>query len=70
MHPTRQGPAGSRPLGVGPGLAAPPGSTRPGSRPGGPSRRPGQRYVPRELSARIAATNNDKAKNYGTHYRS
>jgi len=47
MHPTRQGPAGSRPLGVGPGLAAPPGSTRPGSRPGGPSRRPGQRYVPR-----------------------
>src|SRR5207244_4339472 len=36
MHPTRQGPAGSRPLGVGPGLAAPPGSTRPGSRPGGP----------------------------------
>jgi translation initiation factor IF-2 len=26
---------------------APPGPTRPGSRPGGPSRRPGQRYVPR-----------------------
>jgi translation initiation factor IF-2 len=26
---------------------APPGATRPGSRPGGPSRRPGQRYVPR-----------------------
>ena len=47
MHPTRQGPAGSRPLGVGPGLAPPSGSTRPGSRPGGPSRRPGQRYVPR-----------------------
>ena len=46
MHPTRQAPAGSRPLGVGPGLP-PPGPTRPGSRPGGPSRRPGQRYVPR-----------------------
>ncbi|PYX49802.1 MAG: translation initiation factor IF-2 [Acidobacteria bacterium] len=44
MHPTRQAPAGPRPLGVGPGL---PGATRPGSRPGGPSRRPGQRYVPR-----------------------
>jgi translation initiation factor IF-2 len=26
---------------------APPGPTRPGSRPGGPSRRPGQRYIPR-----------------------
>jgi translation initiation factor IF-2 len=25
----------------------PPGSTRPGSRPGGPARRPGQRYIPR-----------------------
>jgi translation initiation factor IF-2 len=46
MHPTRQGPAGARPLGVGPGLP-PPGPTRPGSRPGGPARRPGQRYVPR-----------------------
>src|SRR2546422_4283537 len=45
MHPTRQSPTGTRPLGVGPGL--PPGPTRPGSRPGGPSRRPGQRYVPR-----------------------
>jgi translation initiation factor IF-2 len=49
MHPTRVAPAGSRPLGVGPGAGAmpPPGLTRPGSRPGGPSRRPGQRYVPR-----------------------
>jgi translation initiation factor IF-2 len=46
MHPTRQSPTGSRPLGVGP-AAPPPGSTRPGARPGGPSRRPGQRYVPR-----------------------
>jgi len=48
MHPTRQSPTGARPLGVGPGAPlAPPGPTRPGSRPGGPSRRPGQRYVPR-----------------------
>ncbi|MGC2549140.1 MAG: translation initiation factor IF-2, partial [Candidatus Sulfotelmatobacter sp.] len=39
-------PAGARPLGVGPALP-PPGTTRPGSRPGGPARRPGQRYVPR-----------------------
>src|SRR5580692_7198970 len=46
MHPTRSAPAGSRPLGVGPGLP-PPGPVRPGSRPGAPSRRPGQRYVPR-----------------------
>ncbi|HET9407996.1 MAG TPA: translation initiation factor IF-2 [Candidatus Sulfotelmatobacter sp.] len=46
MHPTRQSPMGSRPIGVGPGLP-PPGPTRPGSRPGGPSRRPGQRYIPR-----------------------
>src|ERR1022692_1132613 len=46
MHPTRQSPAGARPLGVGPALP-PPGTTRPGSRPGGPARRPGQRYVPR-----------------------
>ncbi|MGC2368909.1 MAG: translation initiation factor IF-2, partial [Candidatus Sulfotelmatobacter sp.] len=44
--PTRQAPAGARPLGVGPALP-PPGTTRPGSRPGGPARRPGQRYVPR-----------------------
>ncbi len=48
MHPTRVAPAGTRPLGVGPGAGmAPPGMVRPGSRPGAPSRRPGQRYVPR-----------------------
>ncbi len=46
MHPTRSAPTGPRPLGVGPGLP-PPGPVRPGSRPGAPSRRPGQRYVPR-----------------------
>src|SRR5947208_857669 len=46
MHPTRQSPAGARPLGVGPGLP-PPGPARPGSRPGAPSRRPAQRYIPR-----------------------
>src|SRR5579864_741061 len=46
MHPTRQGSTGPRPIGVGPGLP-PPGTTRPGARPGGPARRPGQRYVPR-----------------------
>ncbi|HVO80243.1 MAG TPA: translation initiation factor IF-2 [Terriglobales bacterium] len=46
MHPTRQSPAGVRPLGVGPG-GPPPGPTRPGARPGGPARRPGQRYIPR-----------------------
>src|SRR5437588_2734067 len=46
MHPTRQSPAGARPLGAGPGLP-PPGPTRPGSRPGAPARRPGQRYIPR-----------------------
>src|ERR1700688_3109310 len=46
MHPTRSAPAGARPLGVGPALP-PPGTTRPGSRPGGPARRPGQRSVPR-----------------------
>jgi translation initiation factor IF-2 len=46
MHPTRQSPTGTRPLGVGPGLP-PPGSSRPGARPGAPARRPGQRYVPR-----------------------
>jgi len=51
MHPTRQSPTGTRPLGVGPGggAMAPPGLTRPGSRPGGPSRRPGQRYIPRGI---------------------
>jgi translation initiation factor IF-2 len=48
MHPTRQSPAGARPLGVGPGgTLPPPGPSRPGSRPGAPSRRPGQRYIPR-----------------------
>jgi translation initiation factor IF-2 len=49
MHPTRQSPTGTRPLGVGPGggAMAPPGPSRPGSRPGAPSRRPGQRYIPR-----------------------
>jgi len=46
MHPTRQSPSGVRPIGVGPG-GPPPGPVRPGSRPGAPSRRPGQRYVPR-----------------------
>src|SRR3984893_1565026 len=48
MHPTRQAPAGARPLGVGPGLP-PPGPARPGARPGAPARRPGQRYVPRGI---------------------
>ncbi len=33
-------------MGVGPALP-PPGTTRPGGRPGAPARRPGQRYVPR-----------------------
>ncbi|HYL14150.1 MAG TPA: translation initiation factor IF-2 [Terriglobales bacterium] len=47
MHPTRQSPTGARPLGVGPGALPPPGPTRPGSRPGAPARRPGQRYIPR-----------------------
>jgi translation initiation factor IF-2 len=46
MHPTRQSPTGTRPIGVGPGLP-PPGPVRPGSRPGAPARRPGQRYIPR-----------------------
>ncbi|PYX33598.1 MAG: translation initiation factor IF-2 [Acidobacteria bacterium] len=50
MHPTRQSPTGTRPLGVGPGAGAmPPGPSRPGARPGGPSRRPGQRYIPRGI---------------------
>jgi translation initiation factor IF-2 len=48
MHPTRSSPTGTRPIGVGPGLP-PPGPARPGSRPGGPARRPGQRYVPRGI---------------------
>jgi translation initiation factor IF-2 len=47
MHPTRQSPTGTRPLGVGPGAVPPGPAARPGSRPGAPSRRPGQRYVPR-----------------------
>ena len=53
MHPTRTSPTGvrpplgGRPMGVGPGL--PPPSDRPGTRPGGPSRRPGQHYVPRGI---------------------
>src|SRR5579862_5461378 len=47
MHPTRQAPAGARPLGVGPALSPPGSPPRPGSRPGAPSRRPGQRYIPR-----------------------
>src|SRR5205085_947166 len=49
MHPTRQVPGG-RPMGMGaPGLMPPPPApgTRPPGRPGAPSRRPGQRYVPR-----------------------
>jgi translation initiation factor IF-2 len=48
MHPTRQAPSG-RPMGMGaPGLAPPPPpGTRPTGRPGGPAKRPGQRYVPR-----------------------
>ena len=46
MHPTRTSPTGtrppgSRPMGVGPGLPPPMGERRPG----GPVRRPGQRYV-------------------------
>jgi translation initiation factor IF-2 len=52
MHPTRTAPTGGRPpmggprpIGVGPG--GPPVPGRPGARPAGPSRRPGQRYVPR-----------------------
>ena len=50
MHPTRSSPTGMAPRpGMGaPGMAPPgaPGS-RPAGRPGAPSRRPGQRYVPR-----------------------
>ncbi len=52
MHPTRTSPAGTRPtgrpMGVGPGGMAPP-AGRPMGRPGGPARRPGQRYVPRGI---------------------
>jgi translation initiation factor IF-2 len=52
MHPTRSSPTGARPggprpMGVGPGGAPPPG--RPTGRAGAPSRRPGQRYVPRGI---------------------
>ncbi|HUE52273.1 MAG TPA: translation initiation factor IF-2 [Terriglobales bacterium] len=47
MHPTRQSPTGTRPLGVGPGALPAGPATRPGTRPGGPARRPGQRYIPR-----------------------
>src|SRR5204863_355980 len=47
IPPRPPSPGGCPPMGGGPGLAPPSGSTRPGSRPGGPSRRPGQRYVPR-----------------------
>ena len=46
MHPTRSSPTG-RPMGVGPGAPPPTAPGRPTSRPGGPARRPGQRYVPR-----------------------
>jgi translation initiation factor IF-2 len=47
MHPTRQAPMGTRPIGVGPALPPPGAPPRPGSRPGAPARRPGQRYIPR-----------------------
>jgi translation initiation factor IF-2 len=50
MHPTRTSPTGTRPAGRpmgGAGMAPPAG--RPMGRPGGPSRRPGQRYVPRGI---------------------
>jgi len=52
MHPTRSSPTGARPggarpMGVGPGGPPPPG--RPTARAGAPSRRPGQRYVPRGI---------------------
>jgi translation initiation factor IF-2 len=52
MHPTRTSPTGTRPAGrptgAGPGGMAPP-AGRPMGRPGGPARRPGQRYVPRGI---------------------
>jgi len=53
MHPTRTSPTGARPggprpMGVGPGGGAPP-PGRPTARAGAPSRRPGQRYVPRGI---------------------
>jgi len=56
MHPTRTAPAGSRPMGMRPGMGgaaagpAPGGAAPPGNRPGGrpsPPRRPGQRYIPK-----------------------
>jgi translation initiation factor IF-2 len=47
LHPTRQTPGGvPRPLGVGPAAPPPGAPARPGARPA-PSRRPGQRYIPR-----------------------
>jgi translation initiation factor IF-2 len=53
MHPTRTSPTGARPggarpMGVGPGGGPPP-PGRPTGRAGAPSRRPGQRYVPRGI---------------------
>jgi translation initiation factor IF-2 len=53
MHPTRTSPTGARPggarpMGVGPGGGPPP-PGRPTARAGAPSRRPGQRYVPRGI---------------------
>src|ERR1043166_144577 len=51
MHPTRQSPTGTRPVGAGPGAGAtaPPGPSRPAARAGRPARRPCQRDVPRGI---------------------